>query len=251
MTCKLCTEDYCSHYEDVRAKIKTIPGFEDYQLENLKCPICISLISEPMVMENGSLIDYSCLKQAYDQMGEFRQQQVVKFAVPSVFARDEIARLLKLTYGSELMLPPCRSVLKAPGRVRPRPQETWDELVERRRLRVDVTVSEVRPTRPANWDAATRAERLMPRNQNVEFDEFDPRPFETPVRHYQTVTEEHLTPHNLFMPTRAHTAFHMQDHPQDQDSEDTIDLTAGLAAPFTTPMTSPHQYTPRSTSDEE
>lgn len=218
MTCLICVED-CDHLADVKTATKNLEGFQNYSYENVTCPICYSLILEPMVMDNGNLIDRGCLLECL-RSGGYDPQRPVKFAVPCVWARDEICRLIQITYGRQMELPPIGDVINAPEIAAF--QESFAEVLERRRFRLVEVVDEVIPVIARN--AAWRAERLVPRNEEVTLENEPVREGATPRRFYRTFLNQndngvylnsgrnvnagrHLTPENLF------------------DSDATIDLT--------------------------
>jgi hypothetical protein len=157
------------------------------------------LILDPMVMDNGQMIDYDCLRKCFRRPGGYNPQNPVKFAVPSVFARDEISRLLMLTYDGPAQLPEFKDVLHAPPSL-----EEFNALVERRRqtrraLQVAITINE-EPRREMY-----RTARLMPRNEEVFADE-ERRVGATPERFYRPVIARdqnaaHLMPQSLYSDT--------------------------------------------------
>lgn len=243
MTCLICSED-CDHLLDVKNATKDLEGFQGYVYENITCQICHSLILEPMVMDNGHLIDRVCLLECLRTPGGYDPQRPVKVAIPSVAARDEISRLLNITYGRQILLPPIGDVIYTPKHV-PECQafrEAFNEVLERRRfrpseildpetpagvrddvfeeadqLRIVQIIDEVVPIRAR--DATWRAARLVPRNEEVTLEERVVREGATPRRFYRTFlnqnenytltvrTGPHLTPETLF------------------DSDATVDLT--------------------------
>jgi hypothetical protein len=227
MTCLICSED-CDHLLDVKKATKDLEGFQGYVYENITCQICHSLILEPMVMDNGHLIDRGCLLECLRTTGGYDPQRPVKFAIPSVAARDEINRLLIITYGNNHVMPPIGDVILSPEMAF---KESFNEVLERRRRLIDQEtidevvqiIDEVVPIRAR--DATWRAARLVPRNEEVTLEEpvvqlqYPVREGATPRRFYRTFlnqnenytltvrTGPHLTPETLF------------------DSDATVDLT--------------------------
>jgi hypothetical protein len=195
MTCLICSED-CDHLLDVKKATKHLEGFQGYVYENITCQICLSLILEPMVMDNGYLIDRGCLLECLRKPGGYDPQRPVKFAIPSVAARDEINRLLIITYGNNHIMPPIGDVILSPEMAF---KESFNEVLERRRRIIDQEtidevvqiIDEVVPIRAR--DAAWRAARLVPRNEEVVLEEqptvqlqYPVREGATPRRFYQT-----------------------------------------------------------------
>jgi hypothetical protein len=221
MTCLICSED-CDHLLDVKKATKDLEGFQGYVYENITCQICHSLILEPMVMDNGHLIDRGCLLECLRTPGGYDPQRPVKFAIPSVAARDEINRLLIITYGNNHVMPPIGDVILSPEMAF---KEAFNDVLERRRRLIDQEtidevvqiIDEVVPIRAR--DATWRAARLVPRNEEVTLEEPVVREGATPRRFYRTFlnqnenytltvrTGPHLTPETLF------------------DSDATVDLT--------------------------
>jgi len=213
MTCLICSED-CDHLLDVKKATKDLEGFQGYVYENITCQICHSLILEPMVMDNGHLIDRVCFLECLRSPGGYDPQRPVKVAIPSVSARDEISRLLHITYGRQILLPPIGDAIYTPKHV-PECQafrEAFNEVLERRRFRLSEILDPEAPTgvrddvfeeadqliqtdevvpiraRDANW----RAARLIPRNEEVTLEEpvvqlqYPVREGATPRRFYRT-----------------------------------------------------------------
>jgi hypothetical protein len=250
MTCLICSED-CDHLLDVKKATKDLEGFQGYVYENITCQICHSLILEPMVMDNGHLIDRVCFLECLRSPGGYDPQRPVKVAIPSVSARDEISRLLHITYGRQILLPPIGDAIYTPKHV-PECQafrEAFNEVLERRRFRLSEILDPEAPTgvrddvfeeadqliqtdevvpiraRDANW----RAARLIPRNEEVTLEEpvvqlqYPVREGATPRRFYRTFlnqNENSLENYTFTVLTGPHltpeTLF---------DSDATVDLT--------------------------
>lgn len=262
MSCLICSED-CNHLADVKKATKDLEGFQGYAYENITCTICHSLILEPMVMDNGHLIDRGCLLECLRTPGGYDPQRPVKIAIPSVFARDEINRLLNITYGRQIVMPPIGDVIHTPKYVPERVafMESFNQVLERRRyspseildqagpvgLRVDVLeevadIVEVVPIRAR--DASWRAARLVPRNQEVNLElpqtpgriqqvtlQYPVREGATPRRFYRTFLNQNDTSSldSATFDSPVHTSFaspitHLT--PETLfDSDATVDLT--------------------------